>query len=220
MRPLTRVLQGLLGFVGVLLCLAAGTAPSGQAETRSRVLLKLDLPESLSVEKGRESALNRLIDRIMALDDLNLDGVSARSVVAGQEIGKLYVDVDGMECQEAMRLVEEKVLDRDPIEIGLVGSPPLLRSWDVERVVKTQGGGAILLLRDEAAQRFRELTSQHIGESVYVQLGAADKREIILIQAVIASGRIQVRPEDVPADFFRQPVLGYPARVAGCSGKG
>lgn len=206
--------------MSALLCLAADTALSGQAGTRSRVVLNLDFPEGLTVEQEQEKALNRLIDRIMALDDLSFDGLSARSVVAGQEIDKIYVDVDGMECQEAMRLVERKVLDREPIEIGLVGSKPLLQSWDVESAVKTQGGHAVLLLRDEAAERFRKLTSQHIGESVYVQLGAADNREIIPIQAVIASGRIQVRSENVPADFFRQPVLGYPARVANCSGKG
>lgn len=213
---------------GLLLCLLGSFAllsPNAalseeQAFTRSRVLLELDLPEGLSAEKEQTRALNRLIDRIMALDDLALEqGASATAVVAGQGPEGIYVDVDGLSCREASRLVETKVLNHDEVEIGLVGAEPLLRSWDVERAVRTQEGHVILLLRREGAKRFRDLTARHIGESVYVQLGENGHREVISIGAVIDSGRIQVRQENVPADFALRTILGYPARVAGCTGR-
>lgn len=109
------------------------------------------------------------------------------------------------------------MLDQDAIEIGLVGAEPLLRSWDVERAVRTQEGHVILLLREEGAKRFRDLTARHIGESVYVQLGGDGHREIISIGAVIDSGRIQVRQENAPEHFVLRAILGYPARITGCT---
>ena len=215
---LTGLLLCLLGSVALLSPNAA--LSEEQAFTRSRVLLELDLPEGLSAEKEQSQALNRLIDRIMALDGLALEeDASATAVVAGQGPEGLYVDVDGLRCQEASRLVETKVLNHDQVEIGLVGAEPLLRSGDVERAVRTQEGHVILLLRQEGAKRFRDLTARHIGESVYVQLGENGHREVISIGAVIDSGRIQVRQENVPADFTLRALLGYPTRVAGCTGR-
>jgi hypothetical protein len=210
---------------GLLLCLVSGftlffasSALSEQVFTHSRVLLDLDFPEGLTAEQGQSRVLKRLIDRIMALDDLTLEqGVSARAVVAGEGPEGIYVDVDGLSCNEALRFVEGKVLDQDPIEIGLVGTEPMLRSWDVKRAVRTQEGDVILLLRQEGAKRLRDLTARHIGESVYIQLGENGNREVISIRAVIDSGRIQVRRENVPTDFARRPTLGYPAQVAGCT---
>lgn len=209
----------LLYLMGSFALLSPSAALSGeQALVRSRVLLELDLPEGLPAEKGQSLALNGLIDHIMALDDLAFkQGASATAVVAGQGPEGLYVDVDGLRCQEASRLVETKLLDHDEVEIGLVGTEPLLRSWDVERAVRTQEGHVILLLREEGAKRFRDLTARHIGESVYVQLGENGHREVIPIGAVIDSGRIQVRQENVPADFALRTVLGYRARIAGCT---
>jgi hypothetical protein len=214
-------LTGLLFYLlGSLALLSPSAALSEeQALTRSRVLLELDLPEGVPAEKEQSRALNRLIDRIMAIDDLALEqeDASATAVVAGQRPEGIYVDVGGLGCQQASLLVESKVLNHDEIEIGLVGAKPLLRSWDVENAVRTKEGHLILLLRPEGAKRFRDLTAHHIGEPVYIQLGGDGHREVISIGAVIDSGRVQVRQENVPADFALRTILGYPARVAGCT---
>jgi len=70
---------------------------------------------------------------------------------------------------------------------------------------------------EEGAKRFRDLKAHHIGESVYVQLGKDGDREVIPVGAVIDSDRIQVRQDNVSADLSLRTLLGYPARVAGCT---
>lgn len=203
---------------GILSLLLASSGLADASLARSRVLLAFDVPKDAPAGKEQARVLSHLVDRTMALDGLALEpGVSATAIVAGRGPEGIYVDVDGLQCPEASLLVEEKLLDRNRVEIGLVGQEPLLQMKDVERAARTQDGDLILVLREEGSKRFRDLTANHIGESAYVSFGEGRQRAVISILTAIDSGLIQIDRKDVPKPFLLRAILDYRAQIADCS---
>jgi hypothetical protein len=206
-----------LSGIPVLLCtcLLSSVAAADQTAACCAVLLDREAGSGVQQDDAGSSEWDRfeleLLDRIRWNAE---HGITATPVFVVTRRGETLVEVAGLSCEQAKKLVENQLLGGHRIALSLAHDDLILDESSVAAIARGSDGAVHLALTKAGTNRLRKVTRENVGKDVVVRVDGVALAEPIRIATEITSGRVSLRGDLLPSEFLDDLRLALPASVS------